>query len=91
MYAEATTTFNFCTFISMKTYHLPVLVEIDEDNFFIVSCPTFKGCHSYGKIIDEALSNLKEVVQMCIEEQPAESINKFVGIREMEFTILASA
>jgi predicted RNase H-like HicB family nuclease len=75
----------------MKTYHLPVLVEVDEDNFFIVSCPAYKGCHSYGKTIDEALINLKEVVQMCIEEQPAEPINKFVGIREMEFTIPASA
>jgi predicted RNase H-like HicB family nuclease len=55
----------------MKTYHLPVVVEIDEDGFFIVSCPLYKGCHSYGKTIDEALENLKEVVSMCIEEQPS--------------------
>ncbi|HET7118006.1 MAG TPA: type II toxin-antitoxin system HicB family antitoxin [Hanamia sp.] len=69
----------------MKTYHLPVIVEVDEDGFFIVSCPVFKGCHSYGKTIDEALENLKEVVAMCIEEQPSYDLNKFVGIREMEF------
>ena len=75
----------------MKTYHLPVVVEIDEDGIFIVSCPVFKGCHSYGKTIDEALANLREVVEMCITEQPLEEENKFIGIREMEFKIPVSA
>jgi predicted RNase H-like HicB family nuclease len=69
----------------MKTYHLPVVVEVDEDGYFIVSCPLYKGCHSYGKTIDEALENLKEVVAMCIEEQPSEETNKFIGERELEF------
>ena len=75
----------------MKTYHLPVVVEVDEDGYFIVSCPAYKGCHSYGKTIDEALENLKEVVAICIEEQPFEALNKFVGIREMEFKISSFA
>lgn len=52
----------------MKKYHLPVIVEVDEDGFFIVSCLLYKGCHSYGKNIDEALANLKEVAEMCIAE-----------------------
>jgi len=69
----------------MKTYHLPIVVEVDEDGFFIVSCPLYKGCHSYGKDIDEALDNLKEVIAMCVEEQPLEDSNKFIGVREIEF------
>ena len=69
----------------MKTYHLPIVVEVDEDGFFIVSCPLYKGCHSYGKDIDEALNNLKEVIAMCVEEQPLEESNKFIGVREIEF------
>jgi predicted RNase H-like HicB family nuclease len=72
----------------MKTYHLPVVVEIDEDGFFIVSCPLYKGCYSYGKTIDEAIENLKEVVAMCVEEQPLEEVNKFLGVRELEFKTL---
>lgn len=71
----------------MKTYHLPIVVEVDEDGVFIVSCPAYKGCHSYGKTIDEALENLKEVVAMCVAEMPFENGNKFIGIREMEFKI----
>lgn len=75
----------------MKTYHLPVLVEIDEDGVFIVSCPLYKGCHSYGKNIDEALHNLKEVAEMCIEENQEQGSNQFIGVREMELTINATA
>ena len=76
-----------------KTLHLPILVEQDEDNFYIVSCPVFKGCHSYGSTIDEALKNIREVVEICIEEEkekPVE-INRFVGFREMQVTIKNAA
>ena len=69
-----------------KILHLPILVEQDEDNYYIVSCPAFKGCHSYGKTIDEALENIKEVVDMCIEEEKEKTfeINRFIGFREMQ-------
>ncbi len=47
---------------------LPVIIELDEDGVFIVSCLVFNGCHSYGYTIDEAMSNLAEVIEMCIME-----------------------
>jgi predicted RNase H-like HicB family nuclease len=75
----------------MKTFHLPVVVEVDEDGIFIVSCPLYKGCHSYGKNIEEAVANLKEVAEMCIAEEQQPSLNQFIGVREMELTINASA
>lgn len=68
----------------MKKLHFPIMIEIDEDGYFIVSCPVFKGCHSYGETIDEALENIKEVIEMCLEEQEMEPANKFVGFRELE-------
>ena len=66
---------------------LPVIIELDEDNVFIVSCPVFKGCHSYGLTIDEAMNNLNEVIEMCIDESGFEidKLNKYVGIREINF------
>ncbi len=72
-----------------KTFHLPVLVEQDEDNIYIVSCPVFKGCHSYGNTIEEALENIKEVIDICIEEEQNKrtEINRFVGFRELQVTI----
>jgi len=68
----------------MKKLHLPIIVELDEDGYYIVSCPLFKGCHTYGETIDEALENIEEVIQMCLEETNVEEINKFIGFRELE-------
>ncbi len=52
----------------MKKLCLPIIVEQDEDRYYIVSCPLFKGCHSYGKTVNEAIENIREVVEMCLEE-----------------------
>ena len=67
-----------------KKLHLPILIEQDENGVFIVSCPTFKGCHSYGKTVEEGMENIKEVIEMCLQEDQQESLNRFVGFREME-------
>ncbi len=77
----------------IKTLHLPILVEQDEDNYYIVSCPVFKGCHSYGATIDEALTNIREVIDICVEEEKekASEINRFVGFREMQVPIKSAA
>ena len=67
----------------MKTIHVPILIETDEDGVFIVSCPQFKGCHTFGKTIDEALARIKEVIGLCMEgSEYSEQINTFVGIHE---------
>jgi len=68
----------------MEKLHLPIIIEMDEDGYYIVSCPLFKGCHSYGETIDEAMA--KEVIEMCLEETKPEELNKFIGFREMEVT-----
>jgi predicted RNase H-like HicB family nuclease len=70
----------------MEKLHLPIIIEMDEDGYYIVSCPLFKGCHSYGETIDEAMANIKEVIEMCLEETKPEELNKFIGFREMEVT-----
>ena len=71
-----------------KTIHLPILLETDEDNYFIVSCPVFKGCHSYGKTIDEAMKNIREVIEMCLEEtEQVQPLNNFLGYREIEISL----
>ena len=68
----------------MKKLRFPIIIEQDEDGFYIVSCPLFKGCHTYGKTVDEALENIKEVIEICLEETNIDSLNNFVGYRELE-------
>ena len=41
---------------------LTVLVEEDEDGFFVSRCPALKGCWSQGKSEDEALAKIREAI-----------------------------
>ncbi len=53
-------------------YHMPVLIEQDEDNVFIVSAPTLRGCHSYGNTLEEAMENIAEAAALCLQDKPPE-------------------
>ena len=72
------------SYVTVKKLRFPVIVEVDEDGYYIVSCPIFKGCHTYGKTIEEALENIKEVIEMCLEEEELDENLTFVGYREVE-------
>ena len=52
-----------------KNRQFPVFVEKDEDDFYVVECPYFQGCYTQGKTIDQALDNIKEVIEICLEEK----------------------
>jgi predicted RNase H-like HicB family nuclease len=59
--------------MAVKTKHrdmqLPVFIEKDEDGLYVAECPLFEGCYSQGKTVDEALRNIREVIQMIAEEK----------------------
>lgn len=48
---------------------LPVVVEKDEDGFYVADCPLFMGCSTQGKTLDEVLENIREVIELCVEEK----------------------
>jgi predicted RNase H-like HicB family nuclease len=51
-----------------KSHQLPIFIEKDEDGFYVVECPVFSGCYSQGKTIDQALKNIREVIDLRLEE-----------------------
>ncbi|KUG14044.1 hypothetical protein ASZ90_016319 [hydrocarbon metagenome] len=48
--------------------NLKVVIENDpEDGGYIVSCPALPGCHSEGDTIEEALQNIRDAIQGCLD------------------------
>ena len=45
-----------------------VIIEQDEDGIYVGEVPQLRACYSQGKTIDELLSNIREVIEMCLEE-----------------------
>lgn len=48
-----------------------VLLEQDEDGFFVAEVPALPGCISQGKTRAEALENIKEAIAGYIESLKA--------------------
>ena len=40
----------------------------------MVECPLLQGCYTQGKTLDEALKNIHEVIELCLEEQKEEIV-----------------
>lgn len=46
-----------------ETVRFAVVLERDEDGYFLASCPALSGCHSQGRSRAEAISNIKEAIR----------------------------
>jgi predicted RNase H-like HicB family nuclease len=56
----------------MRTLKLPVVITQDEDGYFLAEVPVLTSCYTQGKTKEEALSNIKEVIQLCLEQMAEE-------------------
>jgi len=59
-----------------------VIIERDEDGYYVGEVPHLKACYSQGETIDELMVNIKEVIELCLEEND-ENLPEFVGIQKV--------
>jgi predicted RNase H-like HicB family nuclease len=45
----------------------PVTLYQDEEGWYIVECPIIPGCLSQGETQEEALQNIKEAIDLCLD------------------------
>ena len=50
---------------------LPLLIEKGQDGFYVVECPLLEGCYSQAETIDGAIRNIREVIELILEEKAA--------------------
>jgi len=56
----------------VRSYVFPLVIEDDrfEDGrqAFHAYCPALKGCHTWGHTYEEALANIREAVELYVED-----------------------
>ncbi len=67
----------------MKTKEFYVVIERDEDGMYIGEVSQLKACYSQGETIDELMKNIREVIEMCLEEMEEESTTEFIGVQRV--------
>ena len=62
-----------------------VIVEKDEDGWYVSEVVELPGCHTQAKTIEELLERTKEAIQAYLEsEEIFESNEEFIGVRQIE-------
>ena len=59
-----------------------VVIERDEDGYFVASVPELRGCHTQAKSLDVLMRRVKEAIQLCLEVEDPVS-NEFIGIQRV--------
>jgi antitoxin HicB len=52
----------------MAVLDFKVLLEPDETGGYVVVCPSLQGCYSQGETVEEALANIREAIQLCLDD-----------------------
>ena len=47
-----------------------VIIEQDEEGYYIAEVPELKGCHTQAKSLDMLLERIKEAIQLLIGVYP---------------------
>ena len=73
----------------MKVMKLPVTIYQDEEGWYVVECPVIPGCMSQGKTEEEALQNIREAIQLCLDVRRQQGMPLTLESREVEVPIYA--
>jgi len=44
-----------------------VVIEKDEDGYYVASVPELPGCHTQAKTLDELIERVREAVELYLE------------------------
>jgi len=72
----------------MKKYQFPVIIEQDEDRWFVAIVPDLKGCHTQARTLSQLEKRIREAIKLCLSvERGRVTQNKFVGLHQLEIAV----
>jgi len=60
-----------------------VIIERDEDGTYVGEVPQLPACYSQGTTLDELMLNIREVIELCLEEEEGQAGPEFVGLQRV--------
>ncbi len=50
-------------------HSFPVVLIPQDGGGYFVQCPTLEGCYSQGESVEEALANIREAIELVLEDE----------------------
>ena len=61
-----------------------VVIERDEEGYYVASVPQLPGCHTQAKSLDEVMERIREAAELCLDVAGApEQALEFVGVQRI--------
>jgi predicted RNase H-like HicB family nuclease len=61
-----------------------VLIERDEEGFYVASVPALPGCHTQVRSQDELMERVREAIAIHLEERGEEAERlEFIGVQRV--------
>lgn len=60
-----------------------VLIEQDEDGFYVATVPALKSCYTQAKSVEALYPRIREVIALCLEEEEPVSM-RFIGVQQLQ-------
>lgn len=61
-----------------------VVIERDEEGYYVASVPVLPGCHTQARSLDELMERIREAIALCLEVQTADTDGlEFVGVQRV--------
>ena len=54
-----------------------IIIEKDEDGYYVASVVELPGCHTQGKTLDELVKRVREAIELYLEVEKGFSEAKF--------------
>ena len=66
-----------------------VVVEKDEEGFYVASVPELMGCHTQAKTLDELMVRVKEAIEVYLEAEGREPRSgvELIGFQIVEVSL----
>ena len=64
-----------------------VTLERDEDGAWVAECPAIPGCVSQGQTQQEAISNVREAIALCLEVRAERGLPLTLETQQVEVSV----
>lgn len=67
-----------------QTDPFTVIVEQDEEGYFVATVPELPGCHTQAKSLDTLMKRVTEAIRLCLADDPRPPRRKLVAVQQVQ-------
>lgn len=65
------------------TKEFNVIIERDEEGYYVASVPELQGCHTQAKSPDKLMERIREAIELCLEVDKNIPSHEFIGVQRI--------